>query len=81
MAEARVGLYVMMGVEDCWDVNIHVMVVDVIWRAGLVVVKLHWGIAVEWSTADDGLSGGTKDKLGIRRGGGIQLAMEFDGEQ
>ena len=29
------------------------------------------------STADDGLSGGTKGKLGILSGGGIQVAMEF----
>ena len=30
------------------------------------------------STADDGLSGGTKGKLGILSGGGIQVAMEFE---
>ena len=30
------------------------------------------------STADDGLSGSTKAKLGILSGGGIQVAMEFE---
>ena len=47
MAEAQVGLYVVMGVGDCRDVKVHVMVLEVMWQAGLVVVKRHWGIAVE----------------------------------
>ena len=41
------GLYVLMGVRDCGDVKVHVMVMEVMWQAGLVVVKRHWGIVVE----------------------------------
>ena len=41
------GLYVVMGVGDCGDVKVHVMVMEVMWQTGLVVVKRHWGIAVK----------------------------------
>ena len=41
------GLYVVMGGGDCWYVKVHVMVVAMMWQAGLVVVKRHWGIVVE----------------------------------
>lgn len=36
-----------MGVGDCGDVKVHVMVMEVMWQTGLVVVKRHWGIAVK----------------------------------
>ena len=47
VVEAQVGLYVVMGVGDCGNVKVHVMVMEVMWQAGLVVVKRHLGIAVE----------------------------------
>ena len=40
------GLYVVMGVRDCGDVKVHVMVIEVMWQVSLVV-KRHWGIAIE----------------------------------
>ena len=47
VAEAQVGLFVVMVVENCWYLKVHMMVVEQMWWAGLVVVTLLWGIAVE----------------------------------
>ena len=41
------GLFVVMVVRNCWYLKVHMMVVEQMWWAGLVVVTLLWGIVVE----------------------------------
>ena len=41
------SLFVVMVVGNCWYLKVHMMVVEHMWWAGLVVVTLLSGIAIE----------------------------------